>query len=728
MSALDIRPPSAPNAGVQKKRGFFSRLFTKEEAPEQQRQTLHGLEDEQFDLDEIRRKLGVEEHPPLAPIEEPLPQRPMTQPAPVEEELPALPATRNATHEEEFNIDDWSAEPAKKEPSPAQEWSTPLPKIEKSDASPWTEHPETAGVKSGSEWAAHVDEPTKSVDESPSEWNDEKSSQNADQITFEPEVETTVLVTPTPPVKPAEVQKIGEEHLQELHEQHEDIEEKLTEILDQINHPAPDAEHPMDQEAPEGNEFILKNGQPLKSLRDLRTALEAIDTETFFHHVNEQKNDFAAWIYHIFQEEELAKKLERQKARKDILKTLKEHERQTDKEYRESGKELKHAVKNRLEHLKQLKSVDKDLEDLKAQLAQKTMALEALKEQLNAEVNKRIAAELEKRLKEERTNLAQRHKEIEKKRLEYDRKNNLLQKREQDLEKKQTMRQDSLKRLEITLKTGQEELDRKKAEAQTLLQQGEKAKADVERVDAMLKTAEQQRAAVQADQAALQQEREKLKQDQQSLNGKQLNVSRREAEVKKERELLLKREQDLAKKETKIAEDRAQLAATKTEFEHRVQELEQREKEAIGKITSAEKQANLRLKKALDTEKRADDKLQERKKIASYVEEAEKKIDEHERRVGRQGMQSFLSKKFSSLKGKSEPTVPPPGNIRNLKIYTMIDQARDALQKGDTKEARSLYNKIREAFNKEELTPSEKSVLYTTIRELYDDIHLAAMK
>ena len=54
--------------------------------------------------------------------------------------------------------------------------------------------------------------------------------------------------------------------------------------------------HLQDKELQAHEYFILRNGQPVKSLKDLLAALEYIDTSTFDHHVNEFRNDFANWI------------------------------------------------------------------------------------------------------------------------------------------------------------------------------------------------------------------------------------------------------------------------------------------------------------------------------------------------------------------------------------------------------------------------------------------------
>jgi hypothetical protein len=59
----------------------------------------------------------------------------------------------------------------------------------------------------------------------------------------------------------------------------------------------------------EGEAFGLANGEKLFSLDDLSEAINLIDPETFHHHVNGDKNDFASWVEHVFGETELSERL-----------------------------------------------------------------------------------------------------------------------------------------------------------------------------------------------------------------------------------------------------------------------------------------------------------------------------------------------------------------------------------------------------------------------------------
>jgi len=56
----------------------------------------------------------------------------------------------------------------------------------------------------------------------------------------------------------------------------------------------------------------------LKSLIELVDALETMDDETFYHHANEERNDFYNWIKEAFNENELATRLLSANNKRDV--------------------------------------------------------------------------------------------------------------------------------------------------------------------------------------------------------------------------------------------------------------------------------------------------------------------------------------------------------------------------------------------------------------------------
>jgi hypothetical protein len=61
--------------------------------------------------------------------------------------------------------------------------------------------------------------------------------------------------------------------------------------------------------------FILCDGKPIKSFKELADVLQLMSDDMFKYHVTETKNDFANWINDVFNDVELAKKIRIDKTR-----------------------------------------------------------------------------------------------------------------------------------------------------------------------------------------------------------------------------------------------------------------------------------------------------------------------------------------------------------------------------------------------------------------------------
>jgi hypothetical protein len=71
--------------------------------------------------------------------------------------------------------------------------------------------------------------------------------------------------------------------------------------------------------------FWVHNGPVLSNLRDLEREISKMDDNTFFFHVNKNKNDFVAWIENSLGDFELARKLKRYKSKLPILNIISYH-------------------------------------------------------------------------------------------------------------------------------------------------------------------------------------------------------------------------------------------------------------------------------------------------------------------------------------------------------------------------------------------------------------------
>lgn len=69
--------------------------------------------------------------------------------------------------------------------------------------------------------------------------------------------------------------------------------------------------------------FHLRNGQSLKDLKQLYSAIRGMDREEFSHHTNAEKNDFANWIGHVLENQKLADRLRSTTDKQETLELIK---------------------------------------------------------------------------------------------------------------------------------------------------------------------------------------------------------------------------------------------------------------------------------------------------------------------------------------------------------------------------------------------------------------------
>jgi hypothetical protein len=69
--------------------------------------------------------------------------------------------------------------------------------------------------------------------------------------------------------------------------------------------------------------FYMHDGRVLKSLFDLVDALKNIDDNTFYHHVNTQRNDFSNWINGVFEHHILAEHIKNIRNKHELLEFFK---------------------------------------------------------------------------------------------------------------------------------------------------------------------------------------------------------------------------------------------------------------------------------------------------------------------------------------------------------------------------------------------------------------------
>ncbi len=75
-------------------------------------------------------------------------------------------------------------------------------------------------------------------------------------------------------------------------------------------------------DAPPEKCFWFRNGTIVKNVQELPVVLENLDEETFFYHVNNEKNDLARWVHDVIEDKELANSIEKLKKKHSIIKRI----------------------------------------------------------------------------------------------------------------------------------------------------------------------------------------------------------------------------------------------------------------------------------------------------------------------------------------------------------------------------------------------------------------------
>ncbi len=70
------------------------------------------------------------------------------------------------------------------------------------------------------------------------------------------------------------------------------------------------------------HQFFVNDGQILKNVSELPDALQNMDAQTFAHHVNSEKHDFANWVHDVMGAESLAREMRSAKTKRGLLRTM----------------------------------------------------------------------------------------------------------------------------------------------------------------------------------------------------------------------------------------------------------------------------------------------------------------------------------------------------------------------------------------------------------------------
>jgi hypothetical protein len=219
-----------------------------------------------------------------------------------------------------------------------------------------------------------------------------------------------------------------------------------------------------------------------------------------------------------------------------------------------------------------------------------------------------------------------------------------------------------------------------------------------------------------------------------SLAARERKVSSDLTRIQAEQEKLAKLKEEHTKREAaakameadarKLLNDAESRAAAALEEERSTAE---RMKNDMKKLETLRKVIDQKLGKALGQKKKISDAIALRKELEKAISATKQEVKKEHAEMKEESYKSLIEAKVETTPvgqpAAEEDEMEHVGD-KQLPIYQKIAECRMALERKDLQSARVLYNELREEFQKVKVDATERSALYTSIRELYDDIHL----
>jgi hypothetical protein len=189
-------------------------------------------------------------------------------------------------------------------------------------------------------------------------------------------------------------------------------------------------------------------------------------------------------------------------------------------------------------------------------------------------------------------------------------------------------------------------------------------------------------------------------------------------------------------KEKQLKRDKADLEAEKAKLKRDKEEADDLLKKLPVMRKDYEK-LNEKMNEVYETLKKYSKKEVELREIEKNIElnkqilaQAQQRLEETEQKIKEKGFSQYLETelKEESLVSHKLEEVQDITKASNLEIYNLIDECKTLIRDKNLNEAKKRYMRIREAYNTVNVQGTEKDLLYTAVRELYDDIKLAEME
>ena len=221
--------------------------------------------------------------------------------------------------------------------------------------------------------------------------------------------------------------------------------------------------------------------------------------------------------------------------------------------------------------------------------------------------------------------------------------------------------------------------------------------------------------------AKLEKEREKLKNDRQAFEQQKIAVAGQANKTAFKEKQLRKTEEGLALLKEEFDKD-------KTEAEELLKKLPEL-RETYDNITAEIQKVSDRLKEYEGRKGQLEEIDEEIKRNEEALLEAQQRLIQTEERIKEKGFSDYLETEI-----KTDTLVSPKFEEKDiihathLELYNKIDECKSLIRERNLASAKSIYMQLREAYHSLRLAGAEKDMLYTVIREIYDDIKLAEIE
>ncbi len=239
-----------------------------------------------------------------------------------------------------------------------------------------------------------------------------------------------------------------------------------------------------------------------------------------------------------------------------------------------------------------------------------------------------------------------------------------------------------------------------------------------------VKQAKQKDQLIQREQKVKAQEKDFAKKTKQ-LSQLQKDITLSTTQKQKLTTLITTTKKQISEKEKRLKTLNKDIANREKEVENKAKELETMKKNEKKFLAEQKKSQDM----LATREEAVLEKINKNEKILRSIELKQNLLLELEERIEQEGFQSYINAKLDQI-NPDEGTLSDEEHIfadspeLGSKIHHLMIECRQELQMNHFAQAKKLYAQVREEYAKIELPHEEKVLLYSKIRELYDDINL----